>query len=105
MKDPAYTNALTTALKEQKDLVRRMEPLRRLMEGMKERARKALPKGATEAQVMEELDFHPEKYAGWRELKSRAAELEQDLRKKQKSARETVRARIERETAEKKAAK
>lgn len=104
MQDPVYTNALVQSRKAQVGLAKRVEPVVRQMESMKAKARTALPKDATEAQVLEELDLHPAKYPGWRELKVRAVELEANLKQEQKAARDLIRARIERERADKKAA-
>lgn len=105
MKDPVYTNALVTSRKEQVALVKRAEPVRQQMEIFRKKARAALPKDATEEQVLEELDLHPSKYPGWRELKESAEKLEADLKKEQQAVRELIRARIQKETADKKAVK
>lgn len=104
MQDPVYTNALMEARREQVARVRRAEPVLKLMDSMKARARKALPQGATEARVLEELDAHPAKYPGWRELRTRAAELEREQEKGRREARALVRARILQEAADRKAA-
>jgi len=105
MKDPAYTNALKTARDEQVDVARRAMKLRPQLESFEKKARAALPKDATAEQVRSELTGHPERYPGWRELDEQMARFEATLKARQAKARVLVRARVEKEAAERAAAK
>ncbi len=81
------------------------EKLRARMERLRERARKALPEGATDEQVKAELENNPQKYPAWRELVAAVGEAEKDLERNNAAAYATIRRRILRETAEQTSAK
>lgn len=102
-KDPAYQKELhaTTARQNAKAAVlARLEPQ---LESLVARARDALPKGATDEAVRAELDAHPEKYPGWKALSAAKAKANADLEREMARARATVRARILKEAADRKA--
>ena len=67
---------------------------------MLERARAALGAEATDEQVIAELDAHPAKYPGWRELKEQLEQAERDRKQAYLKTREIVRARILKEAAD-----
>jgi len=61
------------------------------------RARKALPEGATDEQVRDELLNNPRKYSGWRELSIKLGELNAKAEKELEETRRLVAARIMKE--------
>ena len=99
--DPVYRKTLhetRTRQNEQAAVRARIEPqLKELIA----RARAALPKDATDEQVRAELEANPEKYPGWKALSDALAKanLEQEMAR----ARATVRARILKEAADRRA--
>lgn len=102
--DPAYRSALKESRDSQKAIAHRRLPLEANAERMRARAKAALGKDATDAQVEAELDANPAKYPGWRELKSSLTQAEKDMNAEQARVRATIRQRILKEAAEKKAA-
>lgn len=102
--DPAYTEMLKKSRSEQVEIAKGRQSIARNMERMRQRARDVLGKDATEAQVAAELDAHPEKYPGWRELKARAQESEQKMKAVNEKTRAAIRARILKEAADRRAA-
>lgn len=67
------------------------------------RARAALPKDATDEQVRAELEANPEKYPGWKALSDALAKANANLEQEMARARATVRARILKEAADRRA--
>ena len=96
-KDPAYSKALTDVQKTRKRIAANRYEVVEQMEKLVARARAALPEGATEQQVRDELVNNPRKYPGWRELsrmlRERNAQAEKDL----EDSRRLVTARIRQE--------
>ena len=70
------------------------------MAQMRERAKKALPAGATDAQVAAELEGNPRKYPAWRELVAALGRNEEDVSRNGAATYATVQRRIRREVAE-----
>lgn len=104
-KDPAYRAALKDSRDAQANIARRQQPLLANAERMRARAKAALGEGATDAQVEAELDANPAKYPGWKELKACLDGAAKDMDAAQEKARATIRERILKEAAEKKAAR
>ena len=103
--DAAYQAQVTNHIAEQRRTNVARDRIFAQMEQLREHARKALPKGATEEQVTAELESNPRKYPGWREL---VMALEKNAEKNERNhaaARATVRRRIQREAAEQTSAK
>ena len=75
------------------------------MEQLRERARKALPKGATDEQVTAELENNQQKYPGWRELGMALGKNAEESKSNNAAAQAMVRRRILREVAEQSSAK
>lgn len=101
--DPVYQNALreTHARQNEQAAVRnRIEPQ---LKELVARARAALPKDATDEQVRAELEAHPEKYPGWKALSGALAKTNANLEREMACARATVRARILKEAADRRA--
>ena len=98
--DAAYTNALKQVQVKRKAIASRRREIVEQMEALVARARKALPEGATEEQIRNELLNNPRKYPGWRELsrmlRERNAKADKDL----EDARRLVAARIRQEQAD-----
>jgi len=63
-------------------------------------AKKALPEGATDAQVTAELDNNPKKYPAWRELVTALKNNDLEEKRKREAAQAAVRQRIQREVTE-----
>lgn len=101
--DPVYRKTLhetRTRQNEQAAVRARIEPqLKELIA----RARAALPKDATDEQVRAELEANPEKYPGWKALSSALAKTNANLEQEMARARATVRARILKEAADRRA--
>ena len=96
-KDPVYKKALKDVQKPRKDLAAERMKVVAQMEALVARARKALPEGATELQVRDELLNNPRKYPGWRELSRMLSERNALAEKELEDARRLVTARIRQE--------
>lgn len=96
-KDPAYKKALNDVQKRRKDLAAERMKVVAQMEDLVARARAALPEGATEQQVRDELLNHPRKYPGWSALSRMLRELNALAEKDLEDTRRLVTARIRQE--------
>ena len=96
-KDPAYKKALKDVQKPRKALAAERAKLVAQMEDLVARARAALPEGATEQQVRDELLNNPRKYPGWRELSRMLREYNALAEKELENSRRLVTARIRQE--------
>jgi len=96
-KDPAYKKALKDVQKPRKDLAAERREVALQMEDLVARARAALPEGATELQIRDELLNNPRKYPGWRELSRKLRELNVLAEKELENTRRLVTARIRQE--------
>ncbi len=67
-KDKDYQAMLKGSVAAQRRTLAEREKIESRLAVLRERARKALPEGATDAQVLEELENNPRKYPAWREL-------------------------------------
>ncbi len=102
--DPAYRKALKETRVRQGEKVGVRDRVVSQMQELVARARAALPKNATDEQVKAELDGNPQKYPGWKALSAALAKTDADLEAEMAKARNTVRARILKEAADRKAA-
>lgn len=93
-KDPAYQKALKDVQKPRKALAAERAKLVAQMEALVARARAALPEGATELQVRDELLNNPRKYPGWRALSRMLSERNALAEKELEETRRLVTARI-----------
>ena len=99
-KDPEYQKALKDVqVRRRKIATERMKVLDEMKE-LSEKARAALPKDATDAQVKAELEGNPQKYPEWQDLVRRLREVEAKAKKDLSDARGMVRERILREQAD-----
>ena len=103
--DAAYQAQLKGRIAAQRNVDVGREKILARMEQLRERARKALPEGATEEQVKAELEGDPRKYPAWGELVSALAKNQKELENKKASAYAAIRSRILREAAEQAPAK
>ena len=103
--DAAYQAQLKDHIAAQRNVNIAREKILARMEQMRERARKALPEGATDEQVKAELEGNPRKYPAWGELVSALANNQEELENKKASAQAAIRRRILREAAEQTSAK
>lgn len=98
--DAEYKKSLQDVQKRRRKLAARRGHVAAQMEALVARARAALPAGATDEQVRHELQDHPEKYPGWRELSLSMQDLTQKAEQELTDARTLVRTRILKELAE-----
>ncbi len=104
-KDKAYQQDLVESRKEQQKIAVRNADITMQMQRLIERARKALPAGATDEQVKAELDNNPKKYPAWKALYERSLDNKAKVEKSLADARAKVRERIQREKAAKESVK
>ncbi len=103
--DAAYQAQLKDHIAAQRSVNVAREKILARMEQLRERARKALPEGATDEQVKAELEGNPRKYPAWGELVAALAKNQEELENKKASAQAAIRHRILREAAEQTSAK
>jgi hypothetical protein len=68
------------------------------MEKVKSIARKALPEGATDNQVVAEIEKNPQKYPSWKTLNEQLEALEKEFKVAAIKARAEIADRIKRDT-------
>ena len=95
--DAAYTNALKQVQVKRKAIASRRREIAEQMETLVARARKALPEGATEEQIRNELLNNPRKYPGWSALSRALREENARAEKELEESRRLVAARIMKE--------
>ena len=95
--DAAYTNALKQVQVKRKAIASRRREIVEQMEKLVTRARKALPEGATEEQIRNELLDNPRKYPGWSALSRALREENARAEKELEESRRLVAARIMKE--------
>ena len=103
--DAAYQAQVTNRIAAQRRTNVARERILARMEQVRERARKALPEGATDEQVTAELENNPRKYPGWRELGMALEKNAEENSRNNAAAQAMVRRRIQREVAEQSSAK
>ena len=95
--DAAYTNALKQVQVKRKAIASRRREIVEQMEKLVARARKALPEGATEEQIRNELLNNPRKYPGWSAISRALREENARAEKELEESRRLVAARIMKE--------
>ena len=105
MADPAYRAQVTNLIAVQRRTNVARERILARMEQVRERARKALPEGATDEQVKAELESNPRKYPAWRELVAALEQNAEESKSNSAAAHATIRRRILRDVAEQTSAK
>ncbi|MGN0847891.1 MAG: hypothetical protein ACI4RA_10980 [Kiritimatiellia bacterium] len=101
--DPQYKEALRqTRIRQNEKGDVRVRVVAQMKE-LAERARAALPQGATDEQIKAELEGNPQKYPGWSALSAALAKTDAELKAEMANARKTVRERIFKEAADRKA--
>ena len=103
--DAAYQAQVTNLIAAQRRTQGVRVRLLARMEQLRERARKALPDGATDEQVKAELENNPQKYPAWRELVSALEQNAEESKSNSAAAPATIRRRILRVVAEQSSAK
>ena len=98
--DPEYAAALRDVQAKRNTVAARRHKIVEQMEALVAQARAALPAGATEEQVRDELQNNPKKYPGWRELSRILRARNEQAEKELADARRLVMARIRQEQAE-----
>ena len=82
-KDKEYQSKLQASVAAQRRTLSERGAIESDIAEMRARARKALPEGATEAQVLAELENNPKKYPAWRErVAAKKAILAEEQRSK-----------------------
>ena len=99
-KDTEYQKALRDVQKPRKSLAAKRMSVIAQMDELVARARAALPEGATEQQVRDELLGNPRKYPGWRSLVRRLELLNKDAEKELDDTRRQVATRIMKEQSD-----
>ena len=92
--DASYKKALQDVQVKRNAIASRRREVVEQMEALVARARKALPEGATEDQIRDELLNHPRKYPGWSALSRMLREHNASAENELKDARRLVMARI-----------
>ena len=95
--DPEYAQELKDVMERRKPLVRERNATVARMQAVIDRARAALPPGATDDEVKAELEGHPDKYPEWKGLNEKIAKDNAAVEGSLKEAQARVRARIMRE--------
>ncbi len=95
--DASYQKALKDVQVKRNAAASRRREVVEQMEKLVVRARKALPEGATDEQVRDELLNNPRKYPGWRELSRMLREHNAKAEKELEETRRLVAARIMKE--------
>jgi hypothetical protein len=97
--DAAYQSQLRGAVADRKRKANSLARVEKQLRELEDRARSALPAGATPEQVRAELEGHPKKYPAYGELLRARAEGQADV-KDFSGAQKMIRARVQREVAE-----
>ena len=105
MDDAVYRAQVTNLIAAQRRTYVARERILARMEQVRERARKALPEGATDEQVKAELESNPRQYPAWRELVAALEQNAEESKRNSAAAQTTIRRRILREVAEQTSAK
>jgi molybdopterin converting factor small subunit len=92
--DAAYQERLKEFGKERQSIGKRRSKIESYMAQLREHAKKALPEGATDAQVLAELENNPKKYPAWRELVAAMKESVKEEKQNLAAAQAAVRQRI-----------
>ncbi len=94
LEDPKYREQLKGHIAEQKAVARELNDIERKMELQRRRARAALGAGATDAQVLAELEANPVKYPEWKHLVGRRNAAEKAMNDRKAKTRAAIVARI-----------
>ena len=98
-KDRVYQAELQTSIAAQRRTMAERAKIDSRIAELRERARKALSEGATDAQVLAELENNPRKYPAWRELSAAMKANVAEEEKLKAAAQSALRRRILREKA------
>ncbi len=98
--DAAYQGLLKENVNGKQRIMAERAKIEARIAQLKDHARKALPQGATDAQVNAELENNPKKYPAWRELNAALRANAAEFERSHAEARSLVRQRIQREVAE-----
>lgn len=101
--DAAYQERLKEFGREKQSIGKRRSKIESYMAQLREHAKKALPEGATDAQVLAELENNPKKYPAWRELVAAMKDCGSDEERNTAAAQAAVRQRIQQEVSERRA--
>lgn len=98
--DPEYKKALDDVQTRRAKVATERHKMVRAAEVLIARARAALPAGATDEQVKNELDANPEKYPSWKSVSQALREVTAQANRELDDARRLVMARIQKEQSE-----
>lgn len=101
--DQAYQKRLKSFGEGMKSIVQQRAKVEARMATLRERAKKAVPPGATDAQLVAELEGHPKRYPAWRELVAALESLAIEEERLKAAAQATVAQRISRKETESRA--
>lgn len=91
--EAAYVAALTNSVRKQQDNLKSLANAQKLLRKLEDRARAALPAGATPEQVRAELEENPRKYPAYAELVAAQEAAKKAVTDNFSKAREMIRAR------------
>lgn len=98
--DAAYQERLKEFGKDKRRIYESRAKIEAHMAQLREYARKSLPEGATDAQVLAELENNPKKYPAWRGLAAALKENGLEEERHLAAAQAAVRQRIRQEVSE-----
>lgn len=96
--DEAYINSLKATIDKRNQTAIARSRINQQIEQFRGRARKALPKDASDAQIRAELDGNPAKYPGWKEISEAAVKMTAREEQEQAEAAALVRRRLMKES-------
>jgi len=91
--EAAYVAALTNSVRKQQNNLKSLANVQKLLRKLEDRARAALPAGATPEQVRAELEGNPRKYPAYAELVAAQEAEKKAVTDNFSKAREMIRAR------------
>jgi hypothetical protein len=97
VQDPVYKARLKELVGENKKIAVRRNHILATMEKVKSIARKALPEGATQEQVIAEIENNPDKYPVWQRLGEQLQAVEKEFKVATIKARAEIAERIKRD--------
>ncbi len=95
--DPAYREQLKGHIDSQKKVAHDLNDVERQMELQRKRARAALGAGATDEQILAELESNPAKYPEWGHLVGRRNAVENEMKARRAETRAAILSRIAQE--------
>ena len=103
--DKEYNEKLRNMMQENRALVSQQAEYLSQLNDIKNRAKKLLPEGTSEEDVVKYILSNPEKFPAWEVIQGKISTVKKELAEKGANARKVIAERIARENAERSAAK